>query len=119
MKEVKDSLKKFGLKKIDGSYDDTLRFLSEILEGIYNEKVIILIDEYDVPLTTAYEYGFYDKAVIFFKNLYGACLKTNSSLKMGVLTGAIKVASMEYFLTLIILKLIQYLMKHMMNILDF
>ena len=40
----------------------------------------------------AYEYGFYDKAVVFFKSLYGACLKTNSSLKMGVLTGAIRVA---------------------------
>ena len=93
----KKQFEKIWFEEIDGSYDDTLRFLSEILEGIYNEKVIILIDEYDVPLTTAYEYGFYDKAVIFFKNLYGACLKTNSSLKMGVLTGAIRVAQAGIF----------------------
>lgn len=93
----KRQFEKIWFEEIDGSYDDTLRFLSEILEGIYNEKVIILIDEYDVPLTTAYEYGFYDKAVIFFKNLYGACLKTNSSLKMGVLTGAIRVAQAGIF----------------------
>lgn len=79
------------------NYDDALRFLSEILEEQYNEKVIVLIDEYDVPLTMAYEYGFYDIAVVFFKSMYGACLKTNSSLKMGVLTGAIRVAQAGIF----------------------
>ena len=93
----KRQFEKIWFEEIDGSYDDTLRFLSEILEGIYNEKVIILIDEYDVPLTTAYEYGFYDKAVAFFKNVYGSVLKTNSSLKMGVLTGAIRVAQAGIF----------------------
>ncbi len=79
------------------NYDDALRFLSEILEEKYNQKVIVLIDEYDVPLTMAYEYGFYDIAVVFFKSMYGACLKTNSSLKMGVLTGAIRVAQAGIF----------------------
>lgn len=93
----KRQFEKIWFEEIAGSYDDTLRFLSEILEEKYNEKVIVLIDEYDVPLTTAYEYGFYDKAVAFFKNVYGSVLKTNSSLKMGVLTGAIRVAQAGIF----------------------
>ena len=84
-------------RRKDTDYSDSLNFLSEILEEKYNEKVVVLIDEYDVPLTIAYEYGFYDKAVIFFKSLYGSVLKTNSSLKMGVLTGAIRVAQAGIF----------------------
>ena len=88
---------KIWFEEIDGSYNDALNFLSKILEEQYNEKVIVLIDEYDAPLTMAYEYGFYDRAVVFFKNMYGACLKTNSSLKMGVLTGAIRVAQAGIF----------------------
>ena len=93
----KRKFEKIWFEEIDGSYSGALSFLSEILEEQYNEKVIVLIDEYDVPLTTAYEYGFYDIAVIFFKSMYGACLKTNSSLKMGVLTGAIRVAQAGIF----------------------
>ena len=88
---------KIWFEEIDGSYNDALNFLSKILEEQYNEKVIVLIDEYDAPLTMAYEYGFYDRAVVFFKSMYGACLKTNSSLKMGVLTGAIRVAQAGIF----------------------
>ena len=88
---------KIWFEEIDGSYNDALNFLSKILEEQYNEKVIVLIDEYDAPLTMAYEYGFYDRAVVFFKSMYGACLKTNSSLKMGVLTGAIRVAQARIF----------------------
>ncbi len=93
----KRKFEKIWFEEIDGSYSGALSFLSEILEEQYNEKVIVLIDEYDVPLTTAYEYGFYDIAVIFFKSLYGSVLKTNSSLKMGVLTGAIRVAQAGIF----------------------
>ena len=88
---------KIWFEEIDGGYNDALNFLSKILEEQYNEKVIVLIDEYDAPLTMAYEYGFYDRAVVFFKSMYGACLKTNSSLKMGVLTGAIRVAQARIF----------------------
>ena len=84
-------------KRKDTDYSDSLRFLSEILEEEYNQKVIVLIDEYDVPLTMAYEYGFYDIAFIFFKSLYGSVLKTNLRLKMGVLTGAIRVAQAGIF----------------------
>ena len=84
-------------KRRDTDYSTALKFLSEILENYYNEKVIVLIDEYDVPLTSAYEHGYYNEAVILFKKIYGSVLKTNSSLRMGVLTGAIRVAQAGIF----------------------
>ena len=91
---------KIWFEEIDGGYEDSLNFLSKILEEYYNEKVIVLIDEYDAPFTMAYEYSFYDRAVVFFKSLYGSVLKTNSNLKMGVLTGAIRVAQAGIFFDL-------------------
>ena len=93
----KRKFEKIWFDEIDGSYDDALNFLSKILEEYYKEKVVVLIDEYDAPLTMAYEYNFYDKAVVFFKGLYGAVLKTNTSLKMGIMTGAIRVAQAGIF----------------------
>ncbi len=84
-------------KRRDTDYSTSLKFLSEILENYYNEKVIVLIDEYDVPLISAYEHGYYNEAVVLFKKIYGSVLKTNSSLKMGVLTGAIRVAQAGIF----------------------
>ena len=84
-------------KRRDTDYSTSLKFLSEILENYYNEKVIVLIDEYDVPLTSAYEHGYYNEAVVLFKKIYGSVLKTNLSLKMGVLTGAIRVAQAGIF----------------------
>lgn len=84
-------------KRRDTDYSTALKFLSDILENYYNEKVIVLIDEYDAPLTSAYEHGYYNEAVVLFKKIYGSVLKTNSSLKMGVLTGAIRVAQAGIF----------------------
>ena len=84
-------------KRRDTDYSTALKFLSEILENYYNEKVIVLIDEYDAPLTSAYERGYYKEAIVLFKKIYGSVLKTNSSLKMGVLTGAIRVAQAGIF----------------------
>ena len=93
----KRKFEKIWFDEIDGSYDDALNFLSKILEEYYKEKVVVLIDEYDAPLTMAYEYNFYDRASVFFKEIYGSVLKTNLSLKMGVLTGAIRVAQAGIF----------------------
>ena len=76
---------------------DSLLFLSDILSSYYNKQVIVLIDEYDAPLITAYEYDYYDKAVGFFKSLYGNALKTNPNLKMGVMTGIVRVAQAGIF----------------------
>ena len=88
---------KIWFEEISDDYSDGLNFLSKLLEEKYKEKVIVLIDEYDAPLTMAYEYNFYERAVVFFKDLYGAVLKTNTSLRMGVLTGAIRVAQAGIF----------------------
>ena len=84
-----------GKKNIDLS--TALLKLSLYLKKYYNQKVIILIDEYDVPLMSAYENGCYDEAIQFFKILYGAVLKSNSNIKMGVLTGAIRVVQAGIF----------------------
>ena len=89
---------KYATKQI--SLEETkkgLRVFSDILANYYNQQVIILIDEYDAPLTYAYGHGYYKEAVDFFKTLYGNVLKTNSNLKMGVLTGAIRVAQAGIF----------------------
>ena len=74
-----------------------LKVLCDILSNYYKQQVIILIDEYDAPLTYAYGHGYYKEAVDFFKTLYSNILKTNSNLKMGVLTGAIRVAQAGIF----------------------
>ena len=74
-----------------------LKALCDILSNYYRQQVIILVDEYDAPLTYAYGHGYYKEAVDFFKTLYSNVLKTNSNLKMGVLTGAIRVAQAGIF----------------------
>ncbi len=75
----------------------SLRELSEILERYYGKKVIILIDEYDVPLAKANENGYYDEMVLLIRNLFENGLKTNSSLKFAVLTGCLRVAKESIF----------------------
>ena len=77
--------------------ESSLLFLSEVLHKYYDEKVIILIDEYDIPLLTAYENGYYNEAITFFKGFYGDVLKTNEYLHMGVLTGIVRVAQAGIF----------------------
>ena len=84
-------------KRKDTDYSDSLNFLNKLLGEYYNEKVVILIDEYDAPLINAYEFGYYSEALIFFKGLYGSVLKTNQYLKMGVLTGIVRVAQAGIF----------------------
>ena len=84
-------------KRKDTDYSDSLNFLNKLLGEYYNEKVVVLIDEYDAPLISAYEFGYYSEALIFFKGLYGAVLKTNQYLKMGVLTGIVRVAQAGIF----------------------
>ena len=84
-------------KRKETDYRDSLNFLSEILQEYYKEKVIVLIDEYDAPIIAAYEHGYYDKAITFFKGLYSSVLKTNPNLKMGVMTGIVRVAQAGIF----------------------
>ena len=63
----------------------------------YKKEVILLIDEYDSPLISAYEYHYYSDAIAFFKVFYGEALKTNQYLKMGVMTGIIRVIKAGIF----------------------
>ena len=75
----------------------TLKFLTKILYQKYEKEVILLIDEYDNPLITAHKYDFYDEALSFFKVFYGEALKTNPYLKMGIMTGIIRVIKAGIF----------------------
>ena len=75
----------------------SIRELTELLEKHYGEKVIVLIDEYDVPLAKANEQGYYDKMVLLLRTLFGNALKTNESLKFAVLTGCLRVAKESIF----------------------
>ena len=79
------------------SLKDTLKFLTRILYEKYNKKVIILIDEYDAPLVSAYHNKYYENAKDFFKTFYSSALKDNTYLQMGVMTGIIRVIKAGIF----------------------
>ena len=76
---------------------EILKFLTKILYEKYNKKVIVLIDEYDSPLVSAYINGYYENAKDFFKTFYSLVLKDNNYLQMGVLTGIIRVIKAGIF----------------------
>ena len=73
------------------SFKTSLLDLSNYLNKYYEEKVIILIDEYDAPIINAFDKGYYNEAMNFFQTFYSSALKTNNSLKYGVLTGITRV----------------------------
>ena len=75
----------------DADYIMSLKFLADILYKYYGEKVIILIDEYDAPIINAFDKGYYNEAINFFQTFYSSALKTNNSLKYGVLTGITRI----------------------------
>lgn len=75
----------------------SLKTLSRLLEKHYRQKVIILIDEYDVPLAKAFDQGYYDQMVALIRNLFENTLKTNDSLKMAVLTGCMRISKESIF----------------------
>ena len=75
----------------------SLRKLTTLLEKHYGQKVVVLIDEYDVPLAKAYENGYYDEMVLLTRNLFGNVLKTNESLAFAVLTGCLRIAKESIF----------------------
>lgn len=74
-----------------------LLYLSNFLEAHYHQKVVILIDEYDVPLQAAYNNNYYDEIIDFFKSALSSALKTNDSLYKGVLTGCLRIAKESIF----------------------
>lgn len=88
----------------DGKYamdEDTLesalQTLSELLYRHYGHKVVILVDEYDVPLDKAYQNGYYKEMVSMIRSLFGEALKTNEFLQFAVLTGCLRVSKESIF----------------------
>ncbi len=75
----------------------SLKILSGLLEKHHGQKVILLIDEYDVPLAKAFEQGYYNQMVLFIRNLFENVLKTNDSLKFAVLTGCMRISKESIF----------------------
>ena len=102
---------KIWLKKDDGEYTNALKNLTSFLYKYYKKEVILLIDEYDAPLINAYEYGYYDEAILFFKVFYGEALKTNLYLRTGIMTGIIRVIKAGIFSDLNNLKIYSILDK--------
>ena len=93
-----ENLKNIIYRKADiDELTTTLKFLTKILYEKYNKKVVVLIDEYDSPLVSAYINGYYNKAKDFFKTFYSIVLKDNSYLQMGILTGIIRVIKAGIF----------------------
>ena len=93
-----ENLKNIIYRKADiDELTTTLKFLTKILYEKYNKKVVVLIDEYDSPLVSAYINGYYGKAKDFFKTFYSTVLKDNNYLQMGVLTGIIRVIKAGIF----------------------
>ena len=75
----------------------SLKVLSDLLSKYYNQQVIILIDEYDVPLDKAFQNDYYDKMVRLIRNLFGNVLKTNDNLYFAVITGCLRISKESIF----------------------
>lgn len=82
-----------GVKELEQS----LLFLSQLLYEKYGKKVILLIDEYDVPIQSGYLNGYYTEIIGFIKNLFGNTLKTNDNVKFAVMTGVLRVSKESIF----------------------
>lgn len=81
----------------DIELSSSLSRLSKFLFKVYKTKVVLLIDEYDTPVHYAYDYNFYDQAIIFFKQFLGESLKSNPSIHLAILTGILQIAKESLF----------------------
>jgi len=109
----KNDFAKFQLLSNENNEDDAwleaLAFLSRCLEEYYHQKVVVLIDEYDVPLENAYYCGFYKQMTDFIRSLFESALKSNPSLKFAVITGCLRISRESIFTGLNNLKIISIL----------
>lgn len=81
----------------DSAYVNAIRLLSDCLYAVYGKNVIILIDEYDVPLENSYFKGFYDEMADLIRSVFESALKTNPYLEFGILTGCLRVSKESIF----------------------
>ena len=85
---------------LSGKYEemaDSLRLLSQMLYQHYDQKAVLLIDEYDVPLDKAFQHGYYKEMVALIRSMFGQALKTNDFLQFAVLTGCLRVSKESIF----------------------
>lgn len=102
-----DKLTQYDKKKLESMLDghfekkedlkNSLKLLSKLLYKHYNQKVIILVDEYDVPLDKAYQNGYYEQMTSMIKGFLGKAMKSNDSLYVAVLTGCLRIAKESIF----------------------
>ena len=85
------------LKGSDADYADALKYLSECLHTCLDEKVVILIDEYDVPLENAWFHGFYNDILFPVRSLFESALKTNENMAFAVVTGCLRISRESIF----------------------
>ena len=93
-------------KKLNSLHDETtsiedlkfsLRVISNALYTHYHQKIIILIDEYDVPLQSVYQNNYYDEMVDFLRSVFSSALKTNDALEKGIMTGCLRISKESIF----------------------
>ena len=75
----------------------SLRVITNALYTYYQQKVIVLIDEYDVPLQAAYQNNYYEEMVEFLRSVFSSALKTNDALEKGVMTGCLRISKESIF----------------------
>ena len=83
-----------------GSQEDlgrALLFLTKMLYMVFKKKVIVLLDEYDVPVDASWKYGYYDRCICFIRDLLGSCLKSNIFLEFSVITGVMRISKESIF----------------------
>ena len=97
LQDDKEKYQELRYPKDRESLSDSLRMLTELLEKHYQKKVIVLIDEYDVPLDKAYQKEYYEEMIDLIRSLLGNALKTNESLEFGVLTGCLRISKESIF----------------------
>ncbi len=110
-----DNLKIYdSIKNREASIEElqnSITFLTKMLENYYKEKVVVLIDEYDTPINEGHANGYYEEVMELFRPILSSSLKGNDSLKMGVLTGVLRVAKESLFSTFNNLKIYDVMSK--------
>lgn len=98
IEEEKETFRQIlGKKASEADMQSAIKVLSQHLQRHYHRKVLLLIDEYDAPIQFAWEHGYYDKAIVFFRNFLSAALKTNPALDFAVLTGVLRISKESIF----------------------
>lgn len=100
-------------------WENSLQVLCQCLERHFGQKVLLLIDEYDAPIQCAWEHGYYAEAISFFRNFFGAALKTNSALDFAVITGVLRISKESIFSALNNLKISSVLKGNYPDVMGF